>query len=520
MGELERALERLKESEERFAKLFEASPAKIAIGTMDGRLVDVNRAYADFFGFAREEMVGRSVAELGIVGRDELSRLLALGGRPGPAMRDVEVAMRHRDGRVFDVLMSADVITVAGKPHRVATLVDVTERKRLESQLAQAQRMDSIGRLAGGVAHDFNNILTAIAGYAKFLVEDLAEGDRRREDAREVARLTERAARLTGQLLAFSRRQLLVPEVFDANVMVADTARMLERVIGEDIEVRAELADRPCLVRADAAKLEQVLLNLALNARDAMPEGGTLTFATRGERPVRDFSARHPDLRPGPLVRITVRDTGVGMTDDVKARAFEPFFTTKAKGQGTGLGLSMAYGVVKQSGGALELESRPGAGTTLEIFLPCEEGEPNAGLTPADAGQEARPGGPETVLLVEDEEAVRRVAERMLAAAGYRVLTAADGAQALDLLSRRGEPVELLLTDVVMPGMGGRELARRAAQASLARRVLYMSGYTDDPAVRQGVLRGAAFLEKPFTRESLLRKVRETLDGRAGLVGS
>jgi PAS domain S-box-containing protein len=501
-GRLARAERRLRESEEKFSKLFHSSPAKIAIGTMAGTLVDVNRAYADFFGFTRKEMVGRTIADLGIIGRDEMKRLLALGRQEGSAMRDAEVLMRARDGRELNVLMSADIISLGGELHRVATLVDITERKKLEARLAQAQKMESVGRLAGGIAHDFNNILTALSGYARFVADDLPADDPKRADMGEVLALTDRAARLTSQLLAFSRRQILVPEVLNLSGVVGGIASMLKRLIGESIALRTALDDKPCFVKADRGQLEQVLLNLALNARDAMPDGGSLTFETR---------------LAGDAVVLTVRDTGAGMTEEVKARAFEPFFTTKAAGKGSGLGLSMVHGIVTQSGGEVELDSAPGRGTACRIALPYFDpaaGGPEA-LAAAQAVDEGL-AGTETVLLVEDEEALRRIGERMLAESGYTVLTARDGPAALAALARHGRPVDALITDVVMPGMSGRDLSLEAARRRLARRTLFISGYAEDAIVRHGVLEpGLAFLRKPFTREAFLRKLREVLDGPA-----
>ena len=484
--------------DDRFRTLFEASPAKLAIGKKDGKLVEVNRAYAEFFGFTPEEMVGKTIAELGIVGEAEIARLLAMGVRRGVAMRDVEVLMRSRGGAELHVLMSADIIELDGVPHRFATLVDITDRKKLEARLAQAQKMESVGRLAGGIAHDFNNILTALSGYAKFVADDLPADDRKRADMGEVLALTDRAARLTSQLLAFSRRQILVPEVLNLNAVVGGMANLLKRLLGENIALKTSLASKPCFVKADRGQLEQVLLNLALNARDAMPEGGALEFETRCA---------------GATVLLTVRDTGAGMTDEVQARAFEPFFTTKQPGKGSGLGLSMVHGIVTQSGGEIELDSGPGRGTAFRIALPCFD--PSSGPHETlEALQAEREGleGSETVLLVEDEEALRRVSERMLAECGYTVLTAPDGPGALAALARHGRPVDALITDVVMPGMSGRDLSLEAGRRRLTRRTLFISGYAEDSVVTHGVLEpGLSFLSKPFTPEVLLSKLRGLL---------
>lgn len=524
-GRLKRAETLLRESEEKFAKLFESSPAKIAIGTMAGKLVDVNRAYAQFFGFSRKEMVGKTIAELGIISEAELRRLLSLGSGPGAAMRDVEVLMRARDGRTLNVLMSADIITLGGAPHRVATLVDVTQnrgteedRKRLEGHLAQAQKMESVGRLAGGVAHDFNNILTAISGFAGFVLSDLAETDPRRADVKGILALTERAARLTKQLLAFGRKQILKPQILDLNVVVGETAKMLGRLIGEDIALETRFSPVPCQVKVDSGQIEQVLVNLAINARDAMPQGGRLTFDTAVETPDAAFWSRRPEMRRGPVVRLTVSDTGMGMTEAVRSRVYEPFFTTKSKGKGTGLGLSMVYGIIKQSGGDIEIDSAPGRGATFRIYLPHVDGAEAAAQDRRLEPETPALQGTESVLLVEDEESVRLLAARALGSNGYFVIQAADGPQALAALEMLGRPVDILVTDVVMPGMSGRELARSVAKKSLARRTLFISGYADDAIVAEGVLEpGLAFLSKPFTSEMLLSKVRDVLDGPANL---
>jgi CheY-like chemotaxis protein len=374
--------------------------------------------------------------------------------------------------------------------------------------------MESVGRLAGGVAHDFNNILTAINGYAGFALAGLPEGDKRREDLNQVLAAAQRAGRLTGQLLAFSRKQVLSPRVLDLNAEVGRTVGMLRRLIGEDVKLETNLSPQPCLVKLDAGQLEQVFLNLAVNARDAMEKGGTLTFETGLAAVNAAFTLRHSDMAPGPIVRLSVSDTGCGMTDQAKTHLFEPFFTTKEKGKGTGLGLATVYGIVKQSGGDIDAESAPGRGTTFNIYLPQMAGLPKDEDKEND--ESVALSGSETILLVEDEEVIRGLGVRILTANGYTVLTAANGREALNALERRGTPVDLLMTDVVMPGMSGRELAREIAKKSLARRTLFVSGYTDDAILRHGVLDpGVAFLNKPFTADSLLRKLRAVLDGPA-----
>lgn len=497
------------------------NPAKIAVGTMDGALVHVNRAYAEFLGYAPEEMVGRSIAELGVVSPAEMARLLEVGKRAGAAMRDAEVVMRTRDGRLLEVLLSANIVVLDGVRYRVATLTDVTDRRRaerernaLQAQLWQAQKMESVGRLAGGIAHDFNNILTAINGLAGFALEGVPEGEQRAKDLKELLATSEKAAMLTQQLLAFSRRQVLEPQILDLNAAVGGMVKLLKRLIGDDVKLEARLARRPCLVMADASQIGQVVLNLAVNARDAMAGGGVLTIETEILSAPGEFFVRHPEMKAGPLARLTVRDTGTGMSDEVKARVFEPFYTTKEAGKGSGLGLSVVYGIVKQSGGEIEIESVPGRGAAVSVYLPqCDALRKSL---EAESPRTASLQGDETLLFVEDQDILRRLAARVLTANGYAVLSAANGPEALGILERRGKPVDALITDVVMPGMSGRELARAVAKKRLARRILFVSGYTDDAIIQHGVLEpGLSFLSKPFTLDALLTKVRAVLDGPA-----
>ena len=416
-----------------------------------------------------------------------------------------------KDGTVLE-RYSAPVIGSDGTHFgRIWRFHDITEQIRLEENLRQSQKMESVGRLAGGVAHDFNNILTAIKGYTGFALAGLSEGDQRRKDLNEVMAAGERATRLTRQLLAFSRKQILNPQVIDINATVAESANMLKRLIGEDIRLETRLAAEPCRAKVDTGQIEQVFLNLAVNARDAMPKGGVLTFETQIMSATEEFSSRHPDVPRGPLVCLSARDTGCGMTDAVKAHLFEPFFTTKEKGKGTGLGLSMVYGIIKQSGGEIEVESTPDIGTTFRIYFPLiiDTQDKNK-----DKAKDIAPRGNETVLFVEDEDALRRLGARVLTGGGYNVLFAANGREALEVLERHGKAVDLLITDVVMPGMSGRELSQAIAAKNMARRTLFMSGFTEDAIVRHGVLEpGLAFMYKPFSPDALLCKMREVLDG-------
>lgn len=387
---------------------------------------------------------------------------------------------------------------------------------QVEEKFSQAQKMEAVGMLAGGVAHDFNNILTAVKCYAGFIRKDLSPADPKFADTQEILNSVERAISLTQRLLAFSRRQIMAPRVVDINQILGDMVNMLRRIIGENIVLETRLFPAPCLAKVDKGQLEQVIMNLAVNARDAMSDGGTLVLETAIINPPEEFFDTRPDLIVGPLVRLTVRDTGCGMDEEVKGRLFEPFFTTKDQGKGTGLGLPMVFGIVKQSGGDIEVESEPGKGATFLIYLPLEETQ----LQDKEKDKEKDTGTPvkghETVLFVEDEESLRRLGGRILLAGGYTALVASDGQEALKLMEERGMPVDLLITDVVMPGMSGRELALELARRKLVGRVLYMSGYTDEAIVKHGVLEpGIAFIYKPFTVDAVLLKLREVLDGPA-----
>jgi len=387
---------------------------------------------------------------------------------------------------------------------------------RVQEQYVQSQKMDSVGRLAGGVAHDFNNLLTAIISYAQFIRDATDAGDTRRGDADEILAAADRAATVTRRLLAFSRRQILSPQTVDLNALVADVTGLLTRLIGEDVRLETRLNPGTCLVRVDRGQLDQVVVNLVVNARDAMPKGGTLTLETGVATPPGDAPDSSAGAIRDPMACLCVRDTGVGMTEDVRSRIFEPFFTTKEQGKGTGLGLSMVFGTVKQSGGEITVESEPGCGAAFRIYLPLVRLE--EAQVAGDAGARAAPPrGSETVLLVEDDDLVRRTGERVLKAGGYSVLTASGASDALRVLECHGRPVQLLLTDVVMPGMNGRELALEVSRRGLAGRTLFVSGHTEETVARHGILEpGLALMGKPFTAETLLRRVREVIDGPAG----
>jgi len=394
--------------------------------------------------------------------------------------------------------------------------VDITERKRaaeakekLEDQLRQAQKMESIGSLAGGVAHDFNNLLSVILSYTEFATQGANE--QLRDDLQEVKKAAERAAALTRQLLAFSRKQILQPVPLDLNHVATALEKMLRRILGEDIDLVQKLAPDLGLTLADPSQIDQIIMNLVVNARDAMPEGGKLTIETANAKLDEDYASRHVAVKPGPYVLLAVTDTGCGMDERTQARLFEPFFTTKEKGKGTGLGLSTVYGIVKQTGGNIWVYSEPGKGTTFKIFLPCSPTAKAAG--PRVPALVTRTTGTETILVIEDEEGVRNAASRILRAAGYTVLTAATGDEALLTADAHRGEIHLVLTDIVMPGMSGKIVAERLAQSRPRTRVLYMSGYTGNAIAHHGVLEpGTHFIGKPFGAEDLTRKAREVLD--------
>jgi signal transduction histidine kinase/ActR/RegA family two-component response regulator len=414
---------------------------------------------------------------------------------------DSESHERDRAGRLRVFLNNSVGFVADGKLVRWwGTQRDVTERRLLEEQLRQAQKMEAVGRLAGGIAHDFNNILTAILGTSDLMLRDLPAGHPARDDVHEVRKAALRAADLTRQLLAYSRRQVLAPKVLGLNAVLAGLGPMLRRLIGEDIELVTLLAPDVPAVRADPGQIEQVVLNLAVNARDAMPSGGRLTIETAAVT-----------LETGRCAQLAVIDTGTGMTPDVRAHLFEPFFTTKEVGKGTGLGLATVYGIVEQSGGTIHVDTAPQRGTAVRIYFPAvapAAPDPDNHTAPAPA----TPGGGAAILLVEDEEAVRTFARRALEAAGYQVHLAASGREALDRVAALPDPPRLLVTDVVMPGMDGRALAAQLATLVPGLRILFTSGYTDDPLARQDLGdQGTAFLQKPFNTETLLERVRQVL---------
>jgi PAS domain S-box-containing protein len=503
----------LTESEMQYRVLFESNPNPLLAYDLDTLgLLAVNEAAVRQYGYTREEFLAMTLQDIHLPQDVPAPRDLVARNEAGLRNRG-EWRHRRKDGTIIDVEITRNTLTLAGRPAALAMAHDVTKRKSVETQLLQAQKMEAVGRLAGGIAHDFNNLLTVILGSSDLLLEGLRVDHQSRADLEDIHKAGQRAAALTRQLLAFSRQQVLTPQVLDLNALIADLEKMLRRLIGEDIEFRTVLAADLGAVRADPGQLEQVIMNLAVNARDAMPHGGKLTIETVNADLDDAYAQAHVPLVSGRYAMLAVSDTGIGMDTQVKAHIFEPFFTTKEKGKGTGLGLATVYGIVKQTDGYIWVYSEPGQGTSFKIYLPrvAAAAEPPAPkpLAPASLA------GSETVLLAEDEAAVRNFTRRVLAAHGYTVLTAADGQEALHLAERHAGPIHLLLTDVVMPNMGGRELAERLVAARHEMKVLYLSGYTDDAIVHHGVLEpGIAFLQKPFTLQGLARKLREVLDAR------
>jgi len=494
-------------AEERFRSLFQLSPDGVCVTLLDsGRLTEMNDSFVTMSGHPRTEMLGRTTLELGLWGRPEhRDQVFAIVRREG-VCRNFPTSLRRKDGTLVEVEFSGRIIEVEGQPCLLSILRDVEDQRRLERQLTHAQKMEAIGRLAGGVAHDFNNIMTAVMGYAQIATESLPNDSAARDDLHEILRASGRASELTRQLLAFARRQVTQPRPVDLNTLIGETRKLLERLLGEDTVLRTEPAPDLPLVLVDPGQMEQVLVNLSVNARDAMPAGGLLTIATR---------ARDGD------VLVDVIDTGIGIPAEAQGYIFEPFFTTKEQGKGTGLGLATCYGIIRQAGGHIEVASEPGRGSRFRIILPALPDGTLAVHPPPQGTSIAgmAPGRGELILLVEDEPQVRQLTDRLLRGLGYRLLTAESGEAALALAEESGEPIDLLVTDVVMPGIGGGVLASELRQSRPDLKVLYISGYAkDSEAIERALRAGDSFLPKPFTLAEMAGKVRAVLE-RSGEPG-
>jgi two-component system cell cycle sensor histidine kinase/response regulator CckA len=520
--ERNRAEESLRKAEEKYRSIFENAVEGIFQSTSDGRFISANPAMIRILGYeSLEELLEHRIDietqyYVDSSARLEIERMLA----ESEVVVGFECEIYRKDmSKIWTIENIRAIRNESGELlWYEGSIEDITEGKRTEEalraseeQLRQSQKLESIGQLAGGIAHDFNNLLTAIIGYSELSLRRLQAEDPLQLNIKEIKRAGEQAAGLTRQLLAFSRKQVLQPKILNINSVVSDFEKMLQRLIGEDIELRTMLEPEIGNVKADPGQLEQVIMNLAINARDAMPKGGKLTIETNNIFLDESCAAQHADVIPGFYVKLTVSDIGTGMDDETQKRIFEPFFTTKGLGKGTGLGLSTVYGIIKQSGGNIWVYSELGYGTTFKVYLPCVNEDAQEYKRSYEPEEDIQ--GTETILLAEDEEVVRKLARKVLESYGYQILEAASGGSALLICERHQEPIQLLITDVIMPEMSGRELAERLSSLRPEMKVLYMSGYTDNAIIHHGVLdEGTDFIQKPFVPNALAQKVREVLD--------
>jgi PAS domain S-box-containing protein len=500
----------LKQKDAKFRLLFEDNPLPMWVFDRETlRFLEANHAAAAHYGYSHEEFLSMTIAD--IRPPEDVPRLkdtvtrasgLALSGQ-----------WRHilKDGRLIEVEVASHTISYGGRQAVLSVLQDITQRKQLEEQLRQSAKMEAVGMLAGGIAHDFNNLLTIINGYSHILLNALPKADPSHSAVEQIMKAGERAATLTRQLLAYSRRQVLQPKLLDLNQLLTGMEAMLRRLIAEDIELRFTPGREIGQVNADPGQIEQVVMNLAVNARDAMPRGGILTIETSNVELDEHYRFTHPAAKPGKYVALVVGDNGLGMDAETRAHLFEPFFTTKAQGQGTGLGMTTVFSIVKQSGGGVDVYSEPGKGTSVKVYLPCID-QPVMTEMESPVAKLAR--GSETILLVEDEDQVRKLVRDTLRGEGYKVLDAPSAAEARRIAGAYKHPIHLLIADVVMPKEGGRELAAGLTARRPAMKVLFMSGYTDQAVVNSGLPTGeSAFIQKPFIPAALSRKVREILEG-------
>lgn len=511
-----RAEELLRISQSRLAGILDNADDAIISVDSNHQITLFNHGAERVFGYMADAIAGQPLDLLALPSDRETQRRLIAEFADSPEMsrrmgQQCAVTLRRKDGRDFPAEASISKLELAGETILTVILRDVTDRKALEDQLRQSQKMEAVGRLAGGIAHDFNNLLTAIIGYSQLSLSRLRPGDSLRLALSEIEKAGQRAASLTSQLLAFSRQQILQPKVIDLNEIVVDISKLIRRLISEDIDLATALKPGIGPILADPGQIEQVIMNVALNARDAMPQGGKLTIETANMELDEAYALQHALVKRGTYTMLAISDTGGGMDEETKAQIFEPFFTTKEAGKGTGLGLSTVYGIVKQSDGHIWVYSEVGRGTTVKIYFPHIEGE--AEPLSKGAVKEVLPRGSETILLVEDEEAVRKLIREVLEMNGYSVLEVAKAEDALTAANDPDKKIDLLLTDVVMPDMSGKALANLIGVIRPEIKVLYISGYTDNTIVHHGILDpGIAFLQKPFTPDALVRKVREVLD--------
>ena len=511
-----RVEEALRSSEDRYRTLFDRAHDGIAIPSPDGKLLDVNESFARMHGYSTKEMPQMSLKDLvtpetAILVPERMGRLLA-----GEVLT-FEVEHYHKDGQIFPLEVSASLILIDGESFIQCFHRDITKRKlaekvtaSLENQLRQAMKMEAVGRLTGGVLHDFNNILMVIIGYSDLLLEKAGKKSPLQGELEEIRLAGERAALITQQLLAFSRKQVLEPKVAHLDDLVTEMKKMLTRMIGENIAIQINTCPSLGLVKVDPGQFQQILMNLVLNSRDSMPNGGDLLIETANVNLDEGYCVLHPYMKPGRFVMLSVSDTGMGMSEEVRSHVFEPFFTTKETGRGTGLGLATTYAAVKQAGGYIEVDSEVGIGTTMKIYLPCV-GASEKCVKDDPPGNS--PGGTETVLLVEDENILRQLCVVILEPLGYKVMPARNGTEAITVAQKYSGRIDLLLTDVVMPGMNGRELATQLVLQHPEAKVLFMSGHTENVIFHDGVLdEGVFFIRKPHSPSALAKKVREVLD--------
>jgi len=520
-----RALEAaLQEKEKKLQEIYDEAPIGYHELNERGEIISMNRTELNMLGYSFGEVFGQPIWKF--VVEEEMTRKITLAKLAGDVSfhETFERTYRRRDGSTLTVLVKDRIIKDQdGKISGIrSTVEDITERRRSEEalrkseeQLRQWQKVEAIGNLAGGVAHDFSNLLMTIKGCTEILLRNLEPEDKRREEVIEIQKAAERATSLTRQLLAFARKQVLQPQVVNLNDIVTNMTKILQRIIGEDIQLATVLEPKLWPVKVDPGQMEQVIMNLALNARDAMPRGGQLMIETANVNLNEEFTRQHVSMKPGAYVKMTVRDTGCGMDKETLNRIFEPFFTTKEKGKGTGLGLSTVYGIIKQSGGNIWAASELGQGSTFTIYLPKDTSAVPKKYRPKPAQPPLPIRGTETILLVEDEAAVRSMLRQTLESNGYKVLEAPDGQEAINICQNYPGPIHLLLTDVIMPGMNGRELSQILSRRFPKLKVLFMSGYPDNSIVHLGTLEPPTmFLQKPFTLSTLEMKVREILDAR------
>jgi two-component system NtrC family sensor kinase len=517
ISDRKRAEQALRQSEEKYRGLFENATYGIFQSKLDGALLDVNPALVAMLGYSsKEELLTRNLnRDIYEDPADRRSILDSYG--PSRRVNGVEVNWKRKDGKIIVVRISGGAFRRqdGSFSHFEVVVEDITGRRSLEAQFRQAQKMEAVGLLAGGISHDYNNLLGVILGNADLLLETTPTGVQQHH-AEQIIKATRRAAELTRQLLAFSRKQILYPVILDLNAVVRDVGKILQRLIGEDVQIVTDLETSLDSTRADRGQIEQILMNLATNARDAMPNGGKFTIRTWNAELGPDDVALHPYAKLGRYVRLSVNDTGVGMTDAIRHRVFEPFFTTKAEGRGTGLGLATVYGIVKQSTGYIWVSSAPGAGTTFDIYLPRVEEKAPPLVTSLEERSEY-PRGTETILLLEDEESLRQVMCECLTTNGYNVLQAGRGNHAIDVAEQYKGPIALIVSDVVLPDMSGLSVATKVRALHPEAKVLYVSGYAEVPVAQQLIAEGAILLQKPLSRSDLLRKLDEMLHLRTSL---